>query len=98
MLRYIEENVVYVENFCRDHLPQIRPLRPQASFLIWLDCRGLNLSHDSLVELFVKNARLALNDGVMFGAEGEGYMRLNIGCPRSILREAMEHLARAINE
>lgn len=98
MLRYIEENVVYVENFCRDHLPQIRPLRPQASFLIWLDCRGLNLSHDSLVELFVKNARLALNDGVMFGAEGEGYMRLNIGCPRSILREAMERLDRVINE
>ena len=70
----------------------MRPLRPQASFLVWLDCRGLGLSQERLVDLFVNRARLALNDGSMFGPGGEGFMRMNVGCPRSVLREAMERI------
>ena len=92
MLAYIEENVRMVETFCRERLPQLRPLRPQASFLVWLDCRGLGLSQERLVVLFVNRARLALNDGSMFGPGGEGFMRMNVGCPRSVLREAMERI------
>lgn len=95
MLRYIEGNVEYVEEFCRKHIPQVKPLRPQASYLVWLDCTSLRLTHEALNDLFVRKARLALNDGAMFGQEGEGYMRLNVGCPRSILKEAMERLAEA---
>ena len=95
MVSYIEENVRFVENYCREHLPQIRPWRPQASFLVWLDCRALGLSHDALVDLFVNRARLALNDGAMFGTGGEGFMRLNVGTPRSILRQALQQLAAA---
>ena len=97
MVSYIEENVRFVENYCREHLPQIRPWRPQASFLVWLDCRALGLSHDALVDLFVNRARLALNDGAMFGTGGEGFMRLNVGTPRSILRQALQQLAAAIS-
>ena len=97
MVSYIEENVRFVENYCREHLPQIRPWRPQASFLVWLDCRALGLSHDALVDLFVNRARLALNDGAMFGTGGEGFMRLNVGTPRSILRQALQQLAAAMS-
>jgi cystathionine beta-lyase len=97
MVSYIEENVRFVENYCREHLPQIRPWRPQASFLVWLDCRALGLSHDALVDLFVNQARLALNDGAMFGTGGEGFMRLNVGTPRSILRQALQQLAAAMS-
>ena len=96
MVAYIEDNVRFVESFCRDRLPEIRPLRPQASFLVWLDCRGLGLDHGPLNDLFVRQARLALNDGEMFNPGGEGFMRLNIGCPRAVLQEALERLEQAV--
>ncbi|MDE7160003.1 MAG: PatB family C-S lyase [Muribaculaceae bacterium] len=96
MLEYVEGNVKFVEEYCAEHLPGVKPLRPEASFLVWLDCRGLGLDHDSLVELFVDGARLALNDGEMFGPGGAGHMRLNIGCPRSVLHAALESLREAL--
>lgn len=92
MLRYVEGNIIYLEEYCRKYLPGIRPLRPQASFLVWLDCRGLEMPHREIVELFEKKAGLALNDGMMFGPGGEGFMRLNVGCPRSLLEKALESL------
>lgn len=96
MLRYVEANVDFVIDYCREHIPGIRPLRPQASFLVWLDCRALGLGHEALVDLFTRKARLALNDGEMFGPEGAGCMRLNVGTPRSVLVEALGRLSRAV--
>ena len=96
MLAYVEDNIRFLEDYCRDHLPLIRPLRPQASFLVWLDCRALGLSHDALVDLFVNRARLALNDGAMFGPGGDGFMRLNVGTPRALLHQALLQLTRAL--
>lgn len=98
MLAYVENNVRFVEDYCRERIPGVRPLRPQASFLVWLNCRGLGLNHDKLLELFIDKAHLALNDGEMFGPGGEGFMRLNVGTPRSVLRQALEQLAEAVNE
>ena len=71
-------------------------MRPQASFLVWLDCRKLGLPQPALVDLFINKARLALNDGTVFGPEGTGFMRLNIGCPRANLQAALESLAAAV--
>ena len=96
MLSYIEGNIRFVEDYCREHLPQIKPWRPQASFLVWLDCRALGLSHDALVDLFVNHAHLALNDGAMFGIGGSGFMRLNVGTPHAVLRQALEQLFLAL--
>ena len=96
MLRYLECNIRFVEEYCLKNIPQIRPLRPQASFLVWLDCRKLGLSHEELTDLFVNKAGLALNDGEMFNPGGEGFMRLNIGTPRDILKEAMDKLLDAV--
>lgn len=103
MLRYVEDNILMVEAFLREHLPQVRALRPQASFLVWLDCRGLGLSHHRLVDLFVNKAHLALNDGEMFGFGtrpncGQGFMRLNVGTPRAILQQALTQLEKAVKE
>lgn len=92
MLEYVQDNVDYVADFCAAHLNGIKALRPQASFLVWLDCRGLKLSHSELVDLFVNKARLALNDGEMFGPGGQGFMRLNVALPRQVLAEALERL------
>ncbi|MDY3852754.1 MAG: PatB family C-S lyase [Prevotella sp.] len=98
MLDYVEQNIIFVEDYCRQHIPQIKPIRPQASFLIWLDCQDLNLTHKELKDFFTNQARLALNDGETFGKEGSGFMRINVGTPRSILEQAMEQLVKAMKE
>jgi cystathionine beta-lyase len=96
MLRYVEENIRFVEDFFHAQMPQIKPLRPQASFLVWLDCRALGLNHDQLIDLFVNKARLALNDGAMYGPGGEGFMRMNVGTPRAVLQQALQQLSEAL--
>jgi cystathionine beta-lyase len=97
MLAYIEDNIRFVEDYCKENIPQIHPLRPQASFLVWLNCRELNLDHKDLLDLFIDKAHLALNDGEMFGQGGEGFMRMNIATPRSVLKQALDQLATAVN-
>lgn len=98
MLRYVEGNIDYVIDFCAKYIPLIKPLRPQASFLVWLDCRGLGLTQSQLVDLFVNKARLALNNGEIFGKEGIGFMRLNVASPRSVIEQALQQLAEAIEQ
>lgn len=95
-MSYVEQNIDATIEFCATHMPQIKPMRPQASFLVWLDCRELGLSQAQLVDLFVNKAKLALNDGTMFGIEGTGFMRLNVACPRSVVMEALTRIAEAI--
>lgn len=98
LLEYLQGNIEFVESFISERIPGIHCVRPDASFLVWLDCRGLGLGHDALVDLFVNKARLALNDGAMFGEQGSGFMRMNIGCPRAILKDALESLEKSINK
>ena len=98
MLHYVEQNIIFMEEYCKTHLPKIKPLRPEASFLVWLDCRALGLNHEQLIDLFVNKAHLALNDGEMFGKGGAGFMRVNVGTPRAILTKALEQLTKAVAE
>lgn len=97
LLEYIEGNVEAVDSYCRERIPKVKAYRPQASFLVWLDCRQLGMSHEQLNDLFVNGAGLALNDGAMFGDEGKGFMRLNIASPRAEVIKAMERIEKAIN-
>lgn len=101
MLSYVESNILFLEEYCRKYLPTIKPIRPQASFLVWLDCRGLGLNHEQLIDLFVNKAHLALNDGEMFyekpSTEGRGFMRLNVGTPRAILEQALQQIGNALS-
>ena len=92
MLSYVKENITFIDEYLKTNIPQIKVYLPQASFLVWLDCRGLGLNHKELINLFKERAGLALNDGAMFGIEGNGFMRINAGCPRSILEEALNKL------
>ena len=98
MLEYVEGNINFLTDYCREKMPEIKPLRPQASFLVWLDCRSLGLDHDQLIDLFINKAGLALNDGEMFNPGGQGFMRLNVGTPRKILNSALDRLHKAISE
>lgn len=97
MLAYVQGNIDFVDQFLNEHIPQIHAMRPEASFLVWLDCRELGLTREELVTLFVERAGLALNEGSMFGPGGEGFMRLNVGTSRSILIKALNKLKKAID-
>lgn len=96
LLEYIDGNISAVEEFFASQLPEIRPMHPDASFLIWLDCRRLGYSQQELVDRFLHKAGLALNDGTMFGNGGEGFMRLNIASPRRMLLDALARLPEAM--
>lgn len=97
MKQYLEGNIEFVDNYLKKNIPQIKAIIPQASFLVWLDCRELNLSQKELNDLFIQKANLALNTGSSFGTEGSGFMRMNIGCPRKVLERAMDNLQKALN-
>lgn len=93
---YIQKNVDFVDKYLQKNIPQIKAIIPETSFLIWLDCRELNLTQSELENVFIRKAKLALNSGTFFGKEGEGFMRLNVGCPKSTLEKALDNLKKAV--
>lgn len=97
LLAYVQGNIDFTESYLRQHIPAIGMIRPQASFLVFLDCRQLGLEQEALERLFADKARLALNTGTTFGEPGRGFMRLNVGCPRAALKQALDQLAEAVN-
>jgi cystathionine beta-lyase len=96
VLAYVEGNLEYLESYIADHIPQISVVRPEGTYLVWLDCRGLGLDSTDLSKLMMENARVYLDHGTIFGPEGEGFERINIACPRSILAEALDRIRDAI--
>ena len=97
VISYIEDNVRFAEEYITKNIPKIKFSKMEATYLIWLDCRDLNLTQEELVNFFVNKAKLALNDGSTFGDEGIGYMRMNLGCPRSVLEQALLQLKNAVD-
>ena len=92
---HLLSNITYVKTFIQEHQIPIQTVPTEATFLMWLDCKDLGLSHDDLVDFFVHKAKLGLNDGKSFGDVGEGFMRLNVGTSKEVLKEAMQRLLRA---
>ena len=97
LLPYISDNFDFVVNYCEKHIPKIRTYAPDATYLMWLDCRDLGLSNEELHDFMIQKAKLGLNDGCAFGRSLNGYMRLNAACPRSVLEQAMRQLEAAVN-
>ena len=97
LLPYISDNFDFVVNYCEKHIPKIRTSAPDATYLMWLDCRDLGLSNEELHDFMIQKAKLGLNDGCAFGRSLNGYMRLNAACPRSVLEQAMRQLEAAVN-
>jgi cystathionine beta-lyase len=98
MIEYIQNNIEFVMTFFESNIPQIKVMKPEASFLIWLNCEGLGLKPEEIPEFFIKKAKLGLNDGRTFGEGGENCMRLNVACPKSILEKALKQLKMALSE
>ncbi len=98
LMDYIKGNLDYLEEYLAKNIPQIKVVHPEGTYLVWLDCRALGLKQAQLQHLVVDNARVYVEQGTVFGAEGEGFIRMNIGCPRLIVKEAMLRLKNAIQK
>jgi cystathionine beta-lyase len=85
-----------VRNYLQQHLPQIKMIEPEGTYLLWLDCRAMGLNDKQLKDFFVQKAGVGMSPGAMFGAEGSGYMRMNIGAPRSVIKQALENISAAL--
>ncbi|MBR5334959.1 MAG: pyridoxal phosphate-dependent aminotransferase [Bacteroidaceae bacterium] len=92
MMEYVEENINYMQEYIAANMPLLSIIRPQASYLVFIDARALKMEQPALVDFFVKQAKVGMNDGVMFGKGGEGFMRMNVGCPRSVLQKALQQI------
>ena len=95
MLEYVDANIDYMEEYLKTNMPKLGMIRPQASYLVFLDARGLGMPHDKMVEFFIREAKVGMNDGAMFGQGGEGFMRMNLGCPRATLKQALGRIKAA---
>ncbi|WP_457598790.1 MalY/PatB family protein [Hydrogenimonas sp.] len=96
LLAYLRGNIDYVNAFLHERIPAVTATPVEATYLMWLDCRNLGLDDEALERFFVREAKLGLNRGISFGEGGSGFMRLNVGCPRAKLEEAMKRLERAV--
>ncbi len=92
---YLMSNITYVKTFLQEHNIPIQVVPTEATFLMWLDCKEMGMSHDKVVDFFLYKAKLGLNDGKSFGDAGEGFMRLNVGTSKAVLEEAMKRLLHA---
>ena len=96
LLEYISGNFDFIREYCREHIPQIKPNLPDATYLVWLDCRELGMSNEELKNFMIHKAGLGLNEGWSFGRSLSGYMRLNAACPRSVIEKALKQLEAAV--
>ncbi|MHB9922994.1 MalY/PatB family protein [Clostridium botulinum] len=98
LLAYISENFDFIKKYFDENIPKIRPNVPDATYLVWLDCRELGMSNEELRDFMIHKAGLGLNEGCSFGRSLSGYMRLNAACPRSVLEQALKQLKEAIDK
>jgi cystathionine beta-lyase len=97
LLVYLQQNLDYLRAYFQEKIPRIRVIEPQGTYLVWLDCRGLNLNNQALREFMRQKALVGFDDGFLFGAGGDGFQRMNIACPRPLLNEALDRIAKAVN-
>jgi cystathionine beta-lyase len=97
VLDYIEGNLEFLIKYMEERIPAIKPVRPEGTYLVWLDCRGLGIEDPKeLQKFFNEKAKVGMNAGYTFGPGGEGFMRMNIACPRSTLEEALKRIEEAV--
>lgn len=93
LLPFLQSNLDFAIDYLKAHLPEVKVIKPEASFLLWMDFSAMGIPHEELKERFIRKARIALNDGTTFGgSDYEGCFRLNVGCPRSVLEDGLNRL------
>ena len=96
LMAYLEKNLNLIEHYIQEHWKGIKLVRPEGTYLAWLDCRELPLENKRIQRFMIEQAGVGLNDGAFFGENGQGFQRLNFGCPRSTLHKVLDNMDRAI--
>jgi cystathionine beta-lyase len=96
LIDYLNMNVAYVINYCTEFIPEIIPVKPEATYMIWLDCRKLGMPGKELGEFFVRRAKVGMNEGSSFGPGGEGFMRMNLATTHNKVIRAMESIRKSV--
>lgn len=97
LLDYINGNLIFAENYFKQNLPMIKMIRPEATYMAWLDCSAMKMTDKELNRFFIEKAKLGLNPGAQFGKGGEQFMRINVACPRSVLQQALDNIRLSLN-
>jgi cysteine-S-conjugate beta-lyase len=97
VMAYIEGNYRFMKSYLTEHLPQLKIVQPEATYLVWADCSELGLDPATRKQLIMEQARVYLDEGELFGPEGEGFERFNIACPRSTLEAVLDRIKTAVN-
>ncbi|MGD2078245.1 MAG: MalY/PatB family protein [Chloroflexota bacterium] len=97
-MAYVEENYNTMAAYVAEHLPQLKVIRPEGTYLVWVDFRALGLDPEARKEMMMEVAKVYLDEGELFGPEGEGFERFNIACPRAILAEALDRIKAMVAE
>ena len=97
LMDYLNQNADYVIDYCRANIPEIVPVRPEATYMIWLDCRKLGMTGEELQNFFVNKAKVGMNEGSTFGPGGEGFTRMNLGTTHQWVRKALEQIEKAVS-
>lgn len=97
MLDYVKENVEFADDFFKNKIPMIKILQPESTYLIWIDFTGTGLSHAEIKKLLIHEAKVGLNDGAAFGLGGNGFFRMNVACPRTIIKESLNRIYKVFN-
>lgn len=98
LIEYLQGNVDLVIDYCEKYIPKIKAMRPEGTYLIWIDCRELGMDKDQLNKFMIEKVKVAFSAGNGFGIEGEGYIRMNIACPRAIVQEVLDRLKTQIRD
>lgn len=98
MMDYVWENYLFLEKFIAPKLPKVKVMKPEATYLIWLDFNEYGMNDKELFQFTIDEAKVGLNNGGKFGTGGDGWLRINIACPRSILEEALQRLEKAFSK
>jgi cystathionine beta-lyase len=96
LLAYLKGNIDMLLEFFINNIPCIKPLKPEATYMVWLDCHAMNMNSKELQQFMIKKAKLGLSNGILFGENGDGFQRMNIATPKRILMKALEQLHHAI--
>ena len=98
VLDYLQGNLNFLLEYIAREIPDIKVIKPEGTYLIWMDCRELGMDKIALRNFMQEKAKIGLEDGFIFGEAGSGFVRMNIACPRPILEEALRRIKAAINE
>ena len=98
LIKYLDDNVNYLLEYFNTNIPEIKVTKPQGTYLVWLDCRALNMDGKSLHRFMIEQGKIGLNNGLDFGPGGEGFLRINVACPRTTLEEGLKRINNAVEK